>query len=1054
MKKITSFSLFLTYFLISQSQIPYYVPKDSLVAWWPFSGNAQDESGNGNHGSNTGAALTTDRFGNSNRAYYFSGSNCNTRIDATLNVSKIKYGLTISAWVLRSGSGCIGPRILEFSPGYTSTYGYDGPGMAQWSWDNNYSYGWYGILTELPNGSVKGFYHSFNSTQNNVWTHMVFTIDGDSVKYYQDGKLIKSEVSSGKISLGKYLAIGRMNHPAWDAFNGKIDDLGVWSRALSASEVQDLFYTCKPQNHVKLTTSDTITECSSLTLTSQNKNYASYKWSNGNSTSSTTFTKSGLVTLTERDTNGCKNIDSVYVRILKDEISNAPDTIFYNPNSGDTLRINPSKWFGSNTFNFYNSAKSSISQIKQRYTNQDSIIWQGYIALKTNSSLKCPVSGKIHTKSLPYYLPKDSLVGWWPFTGNTKDISGNQYNATNNGAKLSTDRYGNINSSYLFNGSSDFMTIPYTIGTQKKSYTISFWIQGTDGDIITDRQGSSCSYNFRSRVQAGQIYFSKHLSYPWIENTISNNLDTTKWSHIVCTYNHSKNQMNIFVNNVLVKTTNSSIWHSSNNTITVGVLDGCGVAKGNNFKGKIDDIGIWNRTLDSSEIKDIYNETCRPQNHIKLTTSDTLISCTSLKLTSKNKSYSKYRWSTGDSFLSTVVAKSGLVTLRETDSKGCVNIDSVYVRIVKDEISQAPDTFLCNVKANDTLKLDLQNWFDNTNVLYFDQTKNPVSTANFFVKAGINKTWTGFAALNSYPSLKCPIKGKVNASVVYPRLVNKFTDTIKTVATLVKPSILDAKYNKYRWSTGDTTRNITLQNSGSYWYAHYWNATINGVGRYCYQLDSFHLSRINLITPSRISAKLGSKIIIKVKDSLNSNSVVVWSNGDTGWHTVYSVTKNSDTLFATQKDAYRSVTKSTVIVGRLEPIKASQEGNDSGEENGAGNGSGTGNSSNTGSGSSDGSENGSTEDTNDVISTQMNNSSNNTADAVAVSSTNIRIYPNPVGSEITLDGITHPMKYEIHTVTGQFVQTGLTSPKMNVNNLQTGIYILKLENVLVKFVKE
>ncbi len=316
---------------------------------------------------------------------------------------------------------------------------------------------------------------------------------------------------------------------------------------------------------------------------------------------------------------------------------------------------------------------------------------------------------------------------------------------------------------------------------------------------------------------------------------------------------------------------------------------------------------------------------CKPTNHIKLVNNDTLNNCTSLKLTSKNKSYSKYRWSTGDSSLSTVVAKSGLVTLRETDSKGCVNIDSVYVRIVKDEISQAPDTFLCNVKANDTLKLDLQNWFDNANVMYFDQAKNPVSTVNFFIKAGINKTWTGFAALNSYPSLKCPIKGLVNASVVYPRLANKSTDTIKTVATLVKPSILDAKYNKYRWSTGDTTRNITLQNSGSYWYAHYWNATINGVGRYCYQVDSFHLSRINLITPSRISGKLGSKIIIKVKDSLNSNSMVVWSNGDTGWHTVYSVNKNSDTLFATQKDAYRSVTKSTVITGRLEPIRRNEE---------------------------------------------------------------------------------------------------------------------------------
>jgi hypothetical protein len=160
--------------------------------------------------------------------------------------------------------------------------------------------------------------------------------------------------------------------------------------------------------------------------------------------------------------------------------------------------------------------------------------------------------------------------------------------------------------------------------------------------------------------------------------------------------------------------------------------------------------------------------------------------------------------------------------------------------------------------------------------------------------------------------------------------------------------------------------------------------------------------------------------------------VVVWSNGDTGWHTVYSVTKNSDTLFATQKDAYRSVTKSTVIVGRLEPIKAYQDGN----------------------GSSESSGNGSTEDTNDGNLTQTNNSSNNTADLVAASSTNFRIYPNPVGSEITLDGLTHPMKYEIHTVTGQLVQTGITSPKIYVNNLNTGIYILKLENVSVKFVKE
>ena len=55
------------------SQIPNYVPANGLVGWWPFNGNANDESGNGNHGTVNGATLTQDRFGNANMAYGFDG---------------------------------------------------------------------------------------------------------------------------------------------------------------------------------------------------------------------------------------------------------------------------------------------------------------------------------------------------------------------------------------------------------------------------------------------------------------------------------------------------------------------------------------------------------------------------------------------------------------------------------------------------------------------------------------------------------------------------------------------------------------------------------------------------------------------------------------------------------------------------------------------------------------------------------------------------------------------------------------------------------------------
>ena len=54
--------------------VPNYVSTNGLVGYWPFNGNANDESGNGNNGTVNGATLTTDKNGISNRAYSFDGA--------------------------------------------------------------------------------------------------------------------------------------------------------------------------------------------------------------------------------------------------------------------------------------------------------------------------------------------------------------------------------------------------------------------------------------------------------------------------------------------------------------------------------------------------------------------------------------------------------------------------------------------------------------------------------------------------------------------------------------------------------------------------------------------------------------------------------------------------------------------------------------------------------------------------------------------------------------------------------------------------------------------
>ncbi len=89
-----------------QSQtLPSYLPTNGLVGWWPFNGNANDESGNGNHGTVNGVTLAADRFGNANRSFMFNGINCCGTPDAIQEVAitnsllNLASDFTISIWM-------------------------------------------------------------------------------------------------------------------------------------------------------------------------------------------------------------------------------------------------------------------------------------------------------------------------------------------------------------------------------------------------------------------------------------------------------------------------------------------------------------------------------------------------------------------------------------------------------------------------------------------------------------------------------------------------------------------------------------------------------------------------------------------------------------------------------------------------------------------------------------------------------------------------------------------------------------------------------------------
>ncbi len=107
----------------SLGQVPSYVPSDGLVGWWPFNGNANDESGNGNDGTVNGAILTTDRNGNANSAYSFDG--VSNYIGGSISNLNNTSSTTVSAWVKYIGDASGQPYDFFIQYGSYGIPGHD-----------------------------------------------------------------------------------------------------------------------------------------------------------------------------------------------------------------------------------------------------------------------------------------------------------------------------------------------------------------------------------------------------------------------------------------------------------------------------------------------------------------------------------------------------------------------------------------------------------------------------------------------------------------------------------------------------------------------------------------------------------------------------------------------------------------------------------------------------------------------------------------------------------------------------------------------------------------
>ena len=211
---------------------------DGLVAYYPFNGNANDESGNGNHGAVNGAALTKDRFGNANSAYSFDGVNDVIVMPDSSSLDVVTH-FTLAAWVLIKGpnSGYPDQVIISKVGGRSGNNGYQ-LGMVS----PNSGGGKICVAFNSKGESWPANILCAGNVSLNKWTYIAGVYDHNALKLYIDGTLVGLKVIGKKDVVNSQSTLRISGDDNMHAYvNGCIDDIRIYNRSLSESEIQQLY---------------------------------------------------------------------------------------------------------------------------------------------------------------------------------------------------------------------------------------------------------------------------------------------------------------------------------------------------------------------------------------------------------------------------------------------------------------------------------------------------------------------------------------------------------------------------------------------------------------------------------------------------------------------------------------------------------------------------------------------------------------------------------------------------------------------------------------------
>ena len=698
---------------------------NGLILYYPMNGTALDASGNGVTGTlNGGVTATTDRFGVANAALAFNGSN--GYIDVPDGVYFNGSNFTVSAWV-RMAAYNSWSRLLDFGNG---------------SANNNVLIGLTNGATgrpaaEIYNGTITGGQITSPSSTLpiNQWALLTYSWSNGTGSISINGNQVIQGLQSAPLNIARTINyIGRSNW-AGDAYaNARMDDFRIYNRLLTDSEQQallleqpeNLAFSAQPsaicsgnssvvklinsQPGVRYQLKQTNTWASVGAL--QNGTGDTLSFATGTLTANTTFTLIATNILT-----GCFDTLTPGITITVNPLPSAPATIGDSICHEGIFTLQASGASLGGVYNWYTVPSGGTALVGENGTSFTTPLTDEtlnyYVSITDANGCEGPRALVTATVLNPLNPPVDLVTGLilhYKFDGNVADSSGNGYNGTISGtSSYVNDRNGNasaaLNSTATNSPGNNYVSAgnPAKIQQLTNRISISMWIfqqQSYFGDGVNS--GHTPLVN---RWNGSGLYMGLIATTPgnpqnrvrWRINGTAINSNTNvpllKWTHVVCTYDGAT--IRIYQNGVQTGSTGftGTITNNALNLMIGRQADGNGEIT---FRGHYDQLRIYNRALNLSEVQTLYNN-----ESVAFAQSPLCDGEDNLTLTTFNFPGATYQWSGPNGFTSTVqnppiianadsATYNGLYTLLVTNY-GCTSAPQ-EVNVVIHEIPGAPLT--------------------------------------------------------------------------------------------------------------------------------------------------------------------------------------------------------------------------------------------------------------------------------------------------------------------------------------------------------------------------